>query len=183
MSIRIVSGLERSGTSLLMQILKAGGVPVAYNDLRKADENNPKGYFELVKGKIISQLENNIFDFSKYEGKYIKITAFGLRYLINKKCKIIFSERNMDEIIDSMEKMSNKEFGRKETKELLWKLLNDVQLTIYKNPNWDFLFINYNNLLDKPDEELKKIKSFIGEFNIKKAKKVIDKNLYRNRRE
>jgi len=182
MTIRIVSGLERSGTSLLMQILKAGGVPVAYNETREADENNPKGYFELEKGKIINKLENNEFDFIKYEGKYIKITAFGLRYLQDKKCNIIFSERKLDEIIDSMEKMSNKDFDREESKSVLWKLLNDVQLTIHKNSNWNCIFINYNTLVTKPEQELKKIKEFIGEFNIKKAKKVIDKKLYRNRR-
>jgi len=62
----IVSGLERSGTSLMMQILKASGIPVAYDETRKKDKNNPKGYFELEDGKIIDKLKNHIFPFDDY---------------------------------------------------------------------------------------------------------------------
>jgi len=180
--IKIVSGLERSGTSLLMQVLEAGGIPIAFDNSRNEDINNPKGYFELEGGKIINKLEDNEFDFSKYEDKFIKITAFGLQFLENKKCFIIFSERNIEEILDSMEKMSKKEFDRNETKELLLKLLYKTKLTIYKNPNWSVVFIDYNNLIKNPDEELKLIKNYFIDFDVEKAKKVIDKKLYRNRR-
>ena len=52
----IVSGLERSGTSMLMQILKAGNIPISFDKFRKPDDNNPRGYFELEGGKIINKL-------------------------------------------------------------------------------------------------------------------------------
>ena len=73
----IVSGLERSGTSLMMQILHAGGMSTAFNDsLRKPDENNPKGYYELAGGKIINQLMEGTFNLEKYKGQVIKITSW-----------------------------------------------------------------------------------------------------------
>ena len=45
--ITVVSGLPRSGTSLMMQMLSAGGLPALTDDLREADESNPRGYFEF----------------------------------------------------------------------------------------------------------------------------------------
>ena len=52
----ILSGLEHSGTSLMMQMLHAGGLPVAFDESRAADENNPHGYYELQEGGIINRL-------------------------------------------------------------------------------------------------------------------------------
>ena len=64
----IVSGLERSGTSMLMQILEASGAPMAFDTVsRPPDENNPKGYFELEGGKIINKLMDKDFSFSDYK--------------------------------------------------------------------------------------------------------------------
>ena len=77
----IVSGLERSGTSMMMQILDKGGVPVAFDYMRKPNRHNPKGYYELAGGKIINQLMEGIFPFDNYRGIFIKITAYGLKYL------------------------------------------------------------------------------------------------------
>ena len=71
----IISGLERSGTSMLMQILNAGEIPVSFDLSRPPDENNPKGYYELEGGKIINRLMDQSFPFSKYARKFIKITA------------------------------------------------------------------------------------------------------------
>jgi len=176
----IVSGLERSGTSLLMQLLEAGGAPVAYDDSRKANEHNPKGFYELEGGKIINKLIDKTFDFKKYEGKFIKITAYGLRFLPDGDYKILFSERALSEILDSMEKMSTQKFERHETSLLLKKLLGDALTKIMKK-GWQVQFIDYNMLMLNPDYELRKIKQFFPDFNIEEAKKVIDKKLYRNR--
>ncbi|HEC89870.1 MAG TPA: nucleotide pyrophosphatase, partial [Thermoplasmatales archaeon] len=101
----IVSGLERSGTSMLMQALYAGGFPIAFDESRKPDENNPKGYFELEGGKIINRLMEGAFPFEKYRGIFIKITAYGLKFLPTGRYKVIYSERDIEEILDSMEKM------------------------------------------------------------------------------
>jgi len=129
----IVSGIERSGTSLLMQILSNGGIPVSSDDKRKADINNPKGYFELEGGKIINKLMEKTFPFEQYKGRFIKIeqykgrfikiTAYGLKFLPEGKHTIIYIERDIEEILDSMEKMAQiSDENREETRAIFLKL-------------------------------------------------------------
>ena len=71
----IVSGLERSGTSVMMQMLSKGGLPVAFDDSRPPDEHNPKGYYELAGGKIINKLMDGTFDMKAHRGQIVKVTA------------------------------------------------------------------------------------------------------------
>ena len=178
----IVSGLERSGTSLMMQILEKGGVPVAYDESRKSDENNPKGYYELEKGKIINKIFDGEFDFSKYEGKFIKVTSFGVGALPPGNYNIIYMDRDIQEIIDSTQKMSDKKFSRKKLKRSLTKLNDMIKEEIDRRVDINYIIVNYNNLLADYDNEILKVKEFLDKFDINKGKKAIDKKLYRNKR-
>ncbi len=181
----IVSGLERSGTSMLMQILKAGDLPVAFDDDRKADKNNPKGYYELEGGKIINSLMENKFPFEKYKGEFIKITAYGIKFLPPGKYKIIYSERNLEEILDSMERMAEiKDMNREETKDVFQKLNNMIKKRIINSEGMNCLFVNYNEILSDPEENIEKIHRYLGLPNEKLEKmiNVVDKRLYRQRR-
>lgn len=182
----IVSGLERSGTSLLMQMLHSGGVPVAFDSRsRPADENNPRGYYELEGGKIINNLMKGTFTFEKYRGKFIKITAYGLKFLPPGNYKIIYSLRNIEEILDSMEKMAKiKDVNREETKALFLKLNEMIRQRINHRDDIDVLFVNYNDVLTSPKKNIKKMCDFIGMPGIDTARmrKAVDKSLYRNRR-
>lgn len=182
----IVSGLERSGTSMMMQMLAAGEIPVAYTDSRKADMHNPRGYFELEGGKIINSLMKGIFPMEMYKGKFIKITAYGLSYLPT-ECtyKIIYMERNLEEVLDSMEKMSQIiDQNREETKQSFMKLNEKVKKEITSKNNIAVLFVNYNEMLKDPQPNIEKICQFIGpyEYNREKMISVVDTHLYRQRR-
>ena len=179
----IVSGLERSGTSLLMQVLEAGGAPVAYDKSREPDAHNPRGYFELEGGRIINKVMKGTFKFDRYSDKFIKITAFGLKHLPEGDYKIIFMTRNLDEIVDSQHKMyeSKVPLSREDTKELLDKLLSKTKKELKNRKDVKILYVNYNRLINQPDVQLKSIKRFLGDFDIEKAKRVIDTNLYRSR--
>jgi len=179
----IVSGLERSGTSLMMQILEAGGIPVAYDDLRKADKNNPKGYYELENGKIIDKLKKKEFQINKYRGKFIKITAYGLQFLPKGNYDIIYMIRNTDEIIESTIKMSkNKTLINKEDMRMAL-ILFERGILDKESSNHKFIPIFYKALITKStrDDELSILKCRYPEFDMEKAKKVIDEKLYRNR--
>jgi len=183
----IVSGTERSGTSLMMQLLDKGEVPIAYDTKRKPDINNPRGYYELEGGKIIKKIIDNTFDFDKYTGKFIKITAYGLQYLPvyeYKRYKIIYMYRNIDEIVESMNKMSDKTFDSYETKELLIKLKISAIDTMRLREDIEYKIISYNGLLKDHNNpnELDNIRYFLPDFNVNEAKKVIDEKLYRNRK-
>jgi len=181
----IVSGLERSGTSMLMQILKAAGAPMAYStESRPPDDNNPKGYFELEGGKIINKLMDENLHFSDYKGKFIKITAYGLKFLPAGKYRIIYSQREIEEILDSMEKMAKiTDENRAETKKLFIKLNNMIMDLIRKRDDVEVLFADYNAILSEPEPNIRKIYDFLGteEADLDAMLGCVDKRLYRNR--
>lgn len=182
----IASGIERSGTSLLMQILEAGGVPMAYDTAsRPPDDNNPRGYFELEGGKIISRLMNGTFPLADHRGRFIKITAFGLKFLPPGKYRIIYTERNIEEVLDSMEKMAKlQDQNREETKASFIKLNDMIKGLITKRDDIEVLFVNYNRIVADPKAELQKIAQFLGGEGIDQSAMtaVVDAKLYRKRR-
>jgi len=181
----IVSGLERSGTSMLMQILNAGGIPISFDKSRKPDDNNPKGYFELEGGKIINKLIEGNFPLDLYKGEFIKITAYGLKYLPEGKYKILYSERNIDEILDSMEKMTGeKDEDRSKNKDSFQKLNKMIKEKIISRVDVEVLFLKYNEIIKEPEKNIKKIISFlkINNVDVEEMISIIDPGLYRHRR-
>jgi len=182
----IASGIERSGTSLLMQILQAGGVPMAFDtDSRPPDDNNPRGYFELEGGKIISRLMNGTFPLADHRGLFIKITAFGLKYLPPGKYRIIYTERNIEEVLDSMEKMAKlQDMNREETRDNFIKLNEMIKGLINKRDDIEVLFVSYNQIVADPKTQIEKICDFLDSKEIDNAAMVaaVDEKLYRKRR-
>ncbi len=180
----IVSGLERSGTSMLMQILKAGDIPISFDKSRKPDVNNPRGYFELEGGKVISKLMKGKFPLKFYKGEFIKITAYGLKYLPDGNYKIIYSERNIDEILDSMEEMTGvKDKNRSDIKDSFLKLNKLIKNLIISRDDIEVLFLNYNEFFKDPKKNIYKIGRFlkIENVDVEEMSSVIDHNLYRHR--
>lgn len=182
----LVSGLERSGTSMVMQILHAGGVPCSFDqNSRPPDDNNPRGYYELEGGKIISRLMEETFPLETYKGKFIKITAYGLKYLPKGKYKIIYSQRNIEEILDSMEKMARiEDKDREETKQAFLKLNDMIVKIIQSREDIDVLFISYNDIVAEPEVYVRKVHDFLGssEFDLERMIQAVDEKLYRKRR-
>jgi hypothetical protein len=182
----IASGIERSGTSLLMQILEAGGLPMAFDTAsRPPDDNNVRGYYELEGGKIISRLMNGTFPLADHRGRFIKITAFGLKFLPPGKYRIIYTERNIEEVLDSMEKMARlQDQNREETKASFIKLNDMIKGLITKREDIDVLFVNYNKIVTDPKGQVQKIAEFLGDKGINQAAMVaaVDAKLYRKRR-
>ena len=181
----IVSGLERSGTSMVMQILLAGGVETSFDNSRSPDESNPKGYYELEGGKIINKLIDGTFPLNEHRGKFIKITAYGMKYLPLGNYKIIYSERNIEEILDSMEKMANiEDTNRDETRESFIKLNSMIKDYIRDREDVEVLLVNYNEILSNPSTNVKKIYDFLdlADVDLEKMIETVDKKLYRQRR-
>ena len=97
--IVIVSGLPRSGTSLMMQMLQAGGMPLLVDDQRPADADNPNGYWEYAPVKRLQQ--DNTW-MPQAEGKAVKVVSALLQYLPRPHTyKIIFMHRPMQEVLAS----------------------------------------------------------------------------------
>jgi hypothetical protein len=180
----IVSGIERSGTSMLMQILYHGELPIGFDEHRPADPNNPKGYYELEGGKIINHIMQGTFPFNNYKGTFIKITAYGLKYLPPGSYKIIYSERNIEEILDSMEKMAQiDDSNREETKHAFLNLNSFIKKTINDRKDCSVLFMKYNDIIKTPRDEIQRIFPFlqITQANLDAMIQTVDDTLYRQR--
>jgi hypothetical protein len=170
---------------MLMQILRSGGIPISFDDSRPSDESNPKGYYELEGGKIINKLIDGSFPLNENRGKFIKITAYGLKYLPPGKYKIIYSERNIEEILDSMEKMiGEKDKNREEIKTSFIKLNDMIKQYFEERDDMDVLLVNYNNIISNPKENISKIIDFLGLSDnvLDKMISAVDNKLYRQRR-
>ncbi len=184
----VVSGLPRSGTSMTMKMLDAGGMSIVTDELRKADEDNPKGYFELEKVKDLEKDPDKSW-LVDARGKTIKVISFLLKELpATNNYKVLFMNRNLDEILASQAKMLARRGESSETsddkmKELwedhLWK----VKYRVKRQPHFELLELHYKDVLGNPAEQAKRIHDFIGlELDVEKMARVVDKQLYRNRR-
>src|SRR5262245_12033356 len=104
--ITIVSGLPRSGTSLMMQMLQAGGLPILCDQVRAADDDNPRGYLEFEK---VRQLAKDAGWMNQADGKVLKVVSLLLYHLPpGFEYRVVFMRRNLDEILRSQEKMLNR---------------------------------------------------------------------------
>lgn len=181
----IVSGLERSGTSMMMQILHSAGVPVAFDDSRLPDKNNPKGYFELEGGKIIERFADGTFPLDEYRGRFLKITAYGLKYLPKGKYSIIYCTRDIEEVLDSMSKMAGGvDDNRDATRKAFVKMDANRKELLKERNDTAVLFMNYNDILSSPKANLINICSFlkIPKNVLSEMLSVVDASLYRQRR-
>lgn len=181
-TIYIVSGLPRSGTSLMMQMLKAGGLEIMSDELRQKDDNNPKGYLEFEKVKKLAQDNSWLPD---AENKTVKVIAQLLQFLPDTyNYKIIFMQREMNEVLRSQQKMLGKDsnvfpLGLADT---FQKQLERAKTWIAAQPNMEVLYVNYKDLIENAEEQAENISSFIGnDLNINEMKKSVDPALYRNK--
>src|SRR5262245_12295550 len=102
-AITIVSGLPRSGTSMMMSMLEAGGLGALTDGIRAADEDNPKGYYEFERVKKIKQDTAWLAD---AKGRVVKmISQLLLDLPAAYQYRIIFMRRNIDEILASQKQM------------------------------------------------------------------------------
>ena len=183
----IVSGLPRSGTSLMMNMLQAGGLPILTDLIRTADEDNPKGYYEFERAKALK--EGDTTWLSESSGKVVKVISALLPYLpVGYTYKVIFMLREMQEILDSQRQMMRRrgqpesQVGDAEMARIYRSHLRSIHQWLEKQSNFEVLEISYNALLNNPDENLQKITVFLGgELDLNSMRKIIDPALYRQR--
>lgn len=185
--IIVVTGLPRSGTSLMMQLLNIIGIPIFTDNKRHPDQSNPKGYFEH---ELVKNIEKDSTWMDKTKGKVIKIVIPLLFFLPkNYSYKVIVMKRNINEIIKSQNKMlikENSNINPIEPDRLHQIFENQLKQTISwlnKKSNVKSINISYANMINELAVELKKVNSFLN-INISKsqANSVIEKNLYRSRK-
>lgn len=184
--IIIVSGLPRSGTSMMMRMLAEGGLPILTDELRRPDDDNPNGYFEL---EVVRQLkEGNFAWLNEANGKVVKVISALLEYLPKEyQYKIIFMERDPKETLASQKKMldhrgQESKLNDEEMEQQFHKHLAAMKPWLVRQPNMDVLYVNYNALIAEPKPFYDRITEFLGlPLNQNQMLAVPDKQLYRNR--
>lgn len=183
--ITVVSGLPRSGTSLVMQMLKAGGIPILGDELRPADEDNPRGYLEYAK---VKSLERDATWMSEAEGKAVKIISFLLPKLPSEfEYRVIFVRRNLTEILRSQEKMLERR-GQPPgpSAEIMAahfeKHLQTVEQWLSGQSNIQVLYCHHAELMDRPAEVVAAIPQFLKlRMNTEAMAACVDPDLHRQR--
>lgn len=181
--ITLITGIPRSGTSLMMQLFKAANASIATDSIREEDENNPKGYYELeaVKGIV----KNNTF-LKEYDGKAIKIVAPLVTFIdLSLEYRVVFILRDLDEVVQSQEKMVGKDQqDQKEKFKKMYALHIEKSRQFLQAHAIPFIEIHHRELLQNPDNSLQRLIDFCGwETPMAELKSVIDDSLYRNRKE
>ena len=162
--IIIVSGLPRSGTSLMMQMLENGGVEIITDSIRTADTDNPRGYYEFEKVKRIKQDSSWL---PEAQGKAFKMISQLLYDLPEtERYRIIFMERNLDEMLRSQEKMLER-LGRsgaphEEIKSSYTLHLKSLHNWLRQQRNMSVLSVSYNNLVEGPEGQVELVREFLG---------------------
>jgi hypothetical protein len=183
--IIIVSGLPRSGTSLMMQMLAKGGVEVLTDNIRTADTDNPRGYFEF---EHVKKLKEDASWVPGARGKAVKMVSQLLLELPrNESYRVIFMERDLDEMLISQEKMLERlnraAAPREDIKRAFVKHLDRLRDWLKQQPHIKVLRLKYSDLVENPQQEARRVSEFLGgRADPKAMASAVDPGLYRNRK-
>jgi hypothetical protein len=184
--ITIVSGLPRSGTSMMMRMLEAGGIPVVTDELREADVDNPKGYYEFER---VTQIKEDASWIPETRGKAFKMVSLLLYHLPpNEAYRIVLMRRNTDEILASERKMLER-LGKNadhasddRMAEIFRKHLLHLEGWLAERPQIHCLQVNYNDVMKDPVAVTRDVAAFFGgRLDAAKMADVVDPSLYRQR--
>jgi hypothetical protein len=186
--ITIVSGLPRSGTSMMMQMLVAGGMPAVSDGLRTADADNPRGYFEL---EAVKKLKTDSAWLAGARGHAVKVISMLLYELpADYEYRVIFMLRDMDEILASQREMLKRrgtagtDSGDAAMRQHLEAHLKKVREWLAERKNFRVLYCEHRELLRTPLEQARRVAEFLGlDLDEQAMVQAIDPSLHRNRGE
>jgi hypothetical protein len=185
--IVVVSGLPRSGTSMMMQMLEAGGVEPMTDGIRTADESNPKGYYELERVKDLEEGVDELW-LRSARGRAVKIIAFLMRHLPeNFNYKVILMDRKLDEVLASQTKMLTSLGEMSETEDPRMRKLFADSLARTKSmlafrPCFEVLHVKYHSVIEDGRKHADELNRFLGrQLDAEAMAAVVNPELYRNR--
>ena len=184
--ITIVSGLPRSGTSLMMQMLSAGGMPVLTDGGRKPDSDNPRGYYEWEQIKLLPQQPASI---DRAEGKVVKVISQLLVALpAGRTYQVLFMLRPLTEVIASQAEMIRRlgtSGAALPTSALMGALdahLRQVRLWLKSKPDLSVLTVEHHDLLRDSLATSRNIQDFLKcSLDVEAMARQVDSSLYRQR--
>lgn len=182
--IIVVSGLPRSGTSLMMQMLDRGGVPVFSDGERAADVDNPRGYYEL---EAVQRTKRDPSWLPAARGRCVKLVSSLLYDLPESESyRVLFMERDLEEVLSSQEKMLQRRgqpaAPRDQIRNSFGVHLNRLFEWLPQQSHIRWLTVSYNRLLTDPRAEIATIIGFLDNVpDGERMRSAIDLALYRNR--
>jgi hypothetical protein len=183
----VVSGLPRSGTSMAMKMLEAGGMDLVVDNVRTADVDNPKGYYEDERVKDLAEMEDTSW-VAGARGKVIKVVSSLLNYLPKDSTyKVVFMRRNLHEVLASQGKMLDRRNEESHTDDhdllaMYESHLEKVEFQLRFRPNFEALYVNYPDVIAEPASEARRIADFVGgKLDVERMAAAVDGSLYRNR--
>jgi hypothetical protein len=183
--ITIVSGLPRSGTSLMMQMLAAGGLPLLTDRERKPDIDNPRGYCEWEPIKLLPKQPDRI---DEAEGKAVKVISQLLLSLPHgRNYKVIFMERPLPEVLASQDEMLKRRGGIEPVDQAriaaaFGDHLRQVIAWLEHRNEISVCRMGYRKTLADPTGAAKTVRDFLElELNVEAMARAVDPALYRNR--
>ena len=184
----VVSGLPRSGTSMMMKMLEATALPIMTDHERTADEDNPKGYFEYERVKDLHADPDKSW-VREARGRVIKVISHLLQNLPDENFyRVILMRRDFDEIIASQNKMLDRRgeenpIADAEAKEAYIRHLVDVRFMVRKRPNFEMIEVHFTQALETPRTFVTDVNAFLGgNLDTDEMISVVDPELYRNRK-
>jgi len=185
-TITVVSGLPRSGTSMMMKMLASGGIEPLIDNLREADDDNPKGYFEFER---VKQIEHDKAWLADARGRVVKLISALLKHLPSEhNYKIIFMRRAMSEILASQRQMLLRRgepadaVPDEKMAGMFEKHVAQVESWLKAQPNIETIFVSYNEVMKDPRPHAERINCFLGgSLNVDAMTAVADRSLYRQK--
>ncbi len=185
--IIVVSGLPRSGTSMMMRMLEAAEIQVLTDNQRTADLDNLKGYYEDERVKILHEDNSWI---SESEGKAVKVISYNLQFLPPEHdYMIIFMERKIEEVLASQKKMMKRrgepqaDVSDKVMAKIFKKHLKEIHDWMRNESNIETLRVDYNETLQDPMTTSESVADFLdSDLDLEKMMNVVDPHLYHQRK-
>jgi len=184
----IVSGLPRSGTSMMMKMLDAAGIPIMTDAVRTADIDNPKGYFEYERVKDLEKDPDRSW-VREGRGKALKVISWLLKDLPDDNAyQIVFMRRDIDEVLASQNKMIVNRGEQDTTDDAIMaeayrNHLAAVRIMARKKANWSIVEIRYDEAVRDPAKVARMVNAFLGgRYEESRMLEAVDEKLYRNRK-
>ena len=186
--LTIVSGLPRSGTSLMMQMLEAGGLPALTDGVRAADVDNPKGYYEFEPVKTTKEDPSWV---SAGVGNVVKMVHLLLLDLpAGFDYRVVFLRRDLDEVVTSQDIMLQRRdesagsISRDRLKKVYTGQISTVKEHMHTHADrFKFIEVDYNGIVTDPGPWVQKISLFLSDLDTARMLETVDPTLYRNRGE
>ena len=183
--ITIVSGLPRSGTSLMMQMVTAGGIAAVTDSARAADESNPRGYFEL---EAVKRLRSDQTWLDQTRGRAVKIIHLLLRELpVDGRFNhlVLFMLRPITEVLASQRAMLARQGKQAASASLAGVYESQVaqaQEWMRTHPCFSFLTLEHHRVIQQPEDSAAAIAEFLQrDLDLKAMAAAVDQSLWRER--